>query len=278
MATHVVRRRRPDGLLRIRNTVTHVPPYSRLLSWGVVWGLAGALGVDAAPTQETTVSITSWSNVRGLVASRGEVVYPVASLKAGRQGVAVADILIGPDGRVRSVDVVESPDSEIASATASGLKAWKFKPVSAPGGGPAVVRSKIILYFRIANGRGEVLTPDEMVALHTGAATGAAALNPGPPPSSFATIDEEMYKRLVTQGTAKPILVDIRDRAGFGRGAYPGAINLPEREISSRAAAELPRNRQIVLDCPTAVGDLCSFAAASLWRQGFIQVVLLQRK
>lgn len=226
--------------------------------------------------QEPTVRITAWTNVRTLIETRTQVPYPPTSLASGRQGVAVADILIAPDGRVRTVEVLEAPDQDIASAVVGSLKTWTFKTVTDPGKGvPAAVRSKIILYFTIRNGRGEVLTPDEMASRRSGASDGS---NPaGVPPADFRTIGEDEYKRLA-RSKSKPILVDVRDRAAFQRGAYPGAVNLPEREIGSRAAAELPRDATIVLDCPKGAAELCRFAARSLWRDGFTQIVLLRRE
>jgi rhodanese-related sulfurtransferase len=228
--------------------------------------------------QESTVRITAWTNVRGLISSRSEVPYPPTSLKAGRHGVAVADVLISPDGVVRTIEVLEAPDPEIAAAVTAGLKGWKFKTVSNPATGtPAAIRSKIILYFHIENGRGQVLTPDEMVA-RRGKPAAVPATAQGPPPTTFPSVTEDQYKRLVAQGSPRPILVDIRDRPAFRSRAYPGAINLPEREMGSRAAAELPRGTQIVLDCPKTVAGLCDHAARSLWRQGFTKLLLLERE
>jgi rhodanese-related sulfurtransferase len=232
------------------------------------------VAVDVA--QEPTVRITAWNSVRTLIKSRTPVPYPPTSIASGRQGVVVADILIAPDGRVRTVEVVEAPDADIASAAAGSLKSWTFKPVSDPSRGvPAAVRSKIILYFHIRSGNGEVLTPDEMAARRAG--TGSGVSQSGVPPAEFSRIGEGEYQQLVARSKPKPILVDVRDRVEYRRGAYPGAVNLPEREIGSRALAELPQGATIVLDCPNAVAELCRFAARALWQDGFRQVLLLHR-
>jgi TonB family protein len=81
-------------------------------------------------------------------------IYPQVSLESGKSGVVVA--LVGSDaaGRVRSVDILQSPDAAIATSVRGALVRWVFTP--------AEKRGRVIIYFTIENERGLVLTPKQL--------------------------------------------------------------------------------------------------------------------
>jgi TonB family protein len=91
--------------------------------------------------------------------------YPVESLRRGIGGVAVAELSIGADGTVRSVAILESPDSRIASSVTRALRQWTFQPlIIAEFPDPLPVRGKLTFYFVPEGSEGEVLSAREMAA------------------------------------------------------------------------------------------------------------------
>jgi len=67
-------------------------------------------------------------------------------------------------GRVTTVDVQESPDPEIRRAVERAGRTWRFL-LDPPPAGHSGVTGKVILYFRIVNGRGEVHTAQQLLAI-----------------------------------------------------------------------------------------------------------------
>ena len=72
--------------------------------------------------------------------------------------------------------------------------------------------------------------------------------------------------------TADPVLVDPRARDLYAQGHRDGAVNIPERELQSRAAIELPHSRPVVVDCRRGSESMCDVAARILQRVGFPDV------
>lgn len=94
--------------------------------------------------------------------------YPESSLRNRATGVAVALVVSDPDGRVRSVDILQAPDSAIANSMRRSLIQWRFAGVAAPSLRPPLeARGRVILYFVIDRGNGLVLTPDQVRARRT---------------------------------------------------------------------------------------------------------------
>jgi rhodanese-related sulfurtransferase len=65
-------------------------------------------------------------------------------------------------------------------------------------------------------------------------------------------------------------VVDVRSPDEFADGAYPGAVNIPVRELGRRAD-EIPRERPVVLYCTT--GARSAMATRMLRANGFPDVV-----
>jgi len=91
--------------------------------------------------------------------------YPPRSLATGVTGVVVAEVTAAADGKVRAVDIVEAPDTEIGVAVRTALTQWRFSPVRVVGEAEArPVFATLVFYFVISNGKGMVLTPEEAPA------------------------------------------------------------------------------------------------------------------
>ena len=76
----------------------------------------------------------------------------------------------------------------------------------------------------------------------------------------------ELVARKIDGGAT---VVDVRSPAEFGRGAYPGAVNIPLPTLAARLA-EIPRDRPVVLYC--ASGIRSGHAARVLRGAGFADV------
>ena len=231
---------------------------------------ATAGGVRAESWQRNSIS-TSGANMLKLAVERPMPTYPPESLRAGRQGVVVTEIRVG-DGRMRSVTVLQAPDDRVAAEVTKALMQWTFRPIYAPGGAQAIVRSKLVFYFAIREGRGLVLTFQEMAELRRSEERLGAATAVEP---DYPAIDEDQWRRLAA--ATKPVLLDIQHREDFARGHLPGAVNIPVNELYYRIPSELFRARALVVDCPQSVAKLCPGAAFHLARAGFTKVSILHR-
>jgi rhodanese-related sulfurtransferase len=84
-------------------------------------------------------------------------------------------------------------------------------------------------------------------------------------------IGEPEFTRLMA-GTPKPVVLDPRERDEFGRDHREGAINIPYDEIDMRGRAELPRDRDIIIDCALGTAFPCQVASSRLLSLGFTRV------
>jgi TonB family protein len=84
--------------------------------------------------------------------------YPSQSVSARHTGVVVCDVEVSEVGRVANTHILEAPDSAIASATETAIRQWTFRPfVAASGTKSFVTRSRVIVYFRLIDGRPQVI-------------------------------------------------------------------------------------------------------------------------
>lgn len=233
----------------------------RLVCFTVIMFAFIALGATHFPAHAQGVSRTDEVGIRWSAIQAPKPVYPKAAIDKGMTGVVVASLLIGVDGRVETVVVLEAPDPLLASAVREAVKQWTFPPRSYAGPNGKSIQTKLAgnltFYFRISNGIGQVLNPEEMpgarwpkrpVPSNTKAQPAAkAAVLKGVPDALITTIDkEELSKQLAS---AHPIILDIRERDAFRRGHHEGAVNIPFGELGVRAPIELSAARPIVIDC-----------------------------
>jgi rhodanese-related sulfurtransferase len=61
-------------------------------------------------------------------------------------------------------------------------------------------------------------------------------------------------------------ILDVRERDDFKRQHRPGAVNIPENELSIRAYIEVDRQRPVVIDCTYTETRVCQNAANRLLR------------
>lgn len=213
--------------------------------------------------------------------------YPAAPLARGTEGVVVTSVTSTKEGRVERVDVLESPDEDMAAAVRAALAQWTI-PAPQPLGEstPYVARVKMTFYFQIRNGKGVVLAPDQVPGNEDVFAAfdrpPAGRGTPGAPPSQppvvtrhgdgAREIDQIEFVRLLAGSNT--VLLDIRDRDQFAGGAHPRARNVPANEVGTRSRAELPLAATIVIDCSRADTSRCQFAHDDLVGRGFKDVAI----
>ena len=151
--------------------------------------------------------------------------------------------------------VLEAPYPLLSAAVRDALVRWTFQPVDIMGS--AYKRTaRLTFYFRIENGAGKVLNPEEMPGARwprkpdpqkTETQPTAAPILMGAPESSIRFINENEFK--LELSSLRPVILDIRERDAFRHGHLEGAVNIPFAELQVRAPIELPQARPLVVDC-----------------------------
>lgn len=92
--------------------------------------------------------------------------YPRASVERGVQGVAVAAIVVGLDGRTEAVTVLQAPDSQCEEAVREALMRWMFGPVQVKDFPDERWRleGRVTFYFRFRGGQPVVLNPEQVAS------------------------------------------------------------------------------------------------------------------
>jgi hypothetical protein len=91
--------------------------------------------------------------------------YPVRSLSQGVSGLVVAEVTFGPDGKVKSAQLLQSPDVLIGEATISCASAWA---VGVSADRQLERTAKLYFYYVLSGGEGHVYlgnNPDDRKVL-----------------------------------------------------------------------------------------------------------------
>ena len=234
--------------------------------------LCGACGLGPAGPDEDRVPLASTSQlaIEDLATRKPFPRYPGMSLGNGTTGVAVASILLGFDGRMERVDVLEAPDSHVADAVRDALGQWVLPPIRFDNdpGVPYKGMATMVFYFLIVEGEGRVVSGPVLAAERST----ARPADGRPADDRPRRIDDAEFRELLE--TADPILVDPRERDLYAQGHRDGAVNIPGRELQSRAAIELPLSRPVVVDCRRGSESMCDVAARVLQMVGFPEVAV----
>ena len=223
--------------------------------------LPGACGLAPGDPNDLPPGTTSQAAIEYAALDKPFPHYPARSLENGAAGVAVASIVVGFDGRMERVDVLEAPDADIAEALQDSLERWVL-PVHP--GGPVRTAATMVFYFLIEAGEGRVVSGPFLAAERVGGGRPEA----GPP----RRIGEAELESLLETGGA--VVVDFRDRERYAEGHREGAVNLPLRELRTRAAVELPPAQVAIVDCTRGLGGTCEIAGRLLRLAGVSDVAL----
>ncbi len=214
--------------------------------------------------------------------------YPASSIKAGVSGIAVADLVAAATGGVQSVEVLEAPDQAIADAVRAALNQWTFPAAPFP------MQAKMTFYFRIEQGKGQVLNPQDMpggpvfqprpaAPTYTPENPPPVVKPPAPQPAKTIELRDENTTSITFEelqkltGASRPTILDVGDRASFKRGHLDGAINIPYDELLVRAGIELRGRHRIVIDCTQEQNFHCLVADHVLKDAGIKDVRILRR-
>jgi TonB family protein len=84
-------------------------------------------------------------------------VYPQSSFAAGTTGKAVVQVVFSKEGKVKSVENLESPDAAIAASVKAAVERWEFTPPVLRGTQDAVgMRGNLVFRFYISGGKPQV--------------------------------------------------------------------------------------------------------------------------
>ena len=91
-------------------------------------GIANGGGPGTAPACNAPVAGGIGGNLRQPVKLRDvKPIYPVSAQANGVQGTVVLKAIIGTDGFVRNVDVLRTPDADLATAATAAVQGWEFR-------------------------------------------------------------------------------------------------------------------------------------------------------
>jgi TonB family protein len=218
-----------------------------------------ASGIGEDKTQERRVPELARMNelpIRRRVIHKVIPEYPKESISRGAQGVAVVAIRISAEGKVVTCRGLEAPEDEIGRSVCTAARQWTFQPVTFSVDKtehPIPVDTKLTFYFQIEAGmKGIVSEP-------TVPPRGASIANTA---GRFTELRVTAFEKDFA-GKPGVSLVDIRDRNEFAGGRRAGAVNIPAAELTSRFR-ELATSRQIVIDCPASLQEVCAAVARSL--------------
>lgn len=131
------------------------------------------LGCYACQTAEMELSLSESAGVetwgtsdmefRRIARVRPEPGYPTMSFEMNRQGVVVAEVVAGEEGRVEQVRVLEAPDAHMEDEVRGALERWEIDPPVDEEGRAVRLRAKLFFYFVVENGKGVVRSPAEML-------------------------------------------------------------------------------------------------------------------
>lgn len=254
---------------------------------------AAGLACDTVAAQQPYFKMGEWA-LRGSTSSAPMPEYPREALRDKVSGVVVAAVRFGVDGRVDSVEILESPDALTGAAVRSAVSRWTMpaahgadRPRSYP------IAGKLTFYFQVRHGKGYVVDPDQMpggtprpqpAPAVTIPRSGVPSLNvPSAPAKSIPGSHGETLDTMTVSAFRKQaartrhVVLDSGEREAFRRGHWPGAVNIPFDELSVRSGPELPRDRLIAVDCTREDMQLCRWAGGRLVEQKFPKIVLLVR-
>ena len=212
--------------------------------------------------------------------------YPAASLTTQVAGVVVASVRFDLDGKLSTLEILESPDPHTAAAVRDALARWIVPPTQILGRETkSPIRGKLTFYFQVRDGKGVVLDPDEIpggpARPKPRPAQSAPPQGPAPAPPAVRTGGHATAKTITVEEfkkrSGKAIVLDVGEREAFKRGHWPGAVNIPADELQIRGGPELRRDGTIVIDCTQEQNFRCAAASSFLADQGFPSVLVMVR-
>jgi TonB family protein len=104
------------------------------------------LEIGAEAAEEAPLRVSPETMAMRIV-SRVEPLYPEEARRAGKEGLAVLDAVVAPDGSVKRLKTV-SGDDLLVKAAEEAVRLWKFEPYQSSGRA-VPVESTITIEFRL---------------------------------------------------------------------------------------------------------------------------------
>jgi TonB family protein len=86
--------------------------------------------------------------MQGLVLSKPNPIYPETAKRNRVSGTVVIKAVIGSDGRIHQMKLVQVPDPDLAIAAVAAVRQWTYKPYTL-NGVPVDVETQITVNFNI---------------------------------------------------------------------------------------------------------------------------------
>jgi TonB family protein len=115
---------------------------------GVPGGVAGGVGEDLPPD---TVVVKRFQPLPNSMTPLSMVYpfYPEEARVRGWEGAVAVRYIIGRDGRVRDVEVLERPERELFEKTVvKAIRNWRFRPLVKQGVAQEVIH-ELVVYFKL---------------------------------------------------------------------------------------------------------------------------------
>jgi len=110
---------------------------------------SSATGAPAASTKQQQRVRVSQGVIQRLKISEVAPSYPVEAKQAGVQGLVVLAAVIGKDGNIQSLKVLNSPSPALSQAAMDAVKQWKYRPFML-NGTPVEVDTQITVNFTLS--------------------------------------------------------------------------------------------------------------------------------
>lgn len=104
-------------------------------------------GPELKPVVEHIVKISS-GVIAGLKKSGPAPTYPESARQSRTQGTVILHVIIGRDGHVHRLQVVSTPDADLAISALSAVRQWIYKPYI-HNGEPTEVDTTVIVNFNL---------------------------------------------------------------------------------------------------------------------------------
>lgn len=111
---------------------------------------SGVVGPAPAPGSKLPQRVrVSQGVIQRLKVSDAPPSYPVEAKQAGIQGLVVLAAVIGKDGTIQSLKVLNSPSPALSQAAMDAVKQWKYRPFML-NGNPVEVDTQITVNFTLS--------------------------------------------------------------------------------------------------------------------------------
>jgi bla regulator protein blaR1 len=113
---------------------------------GMASVFAAAPPTPAMQNASQPIRVSSVAMQARLVHS-SQLKYPEAARKKNIQGTVTLDVVVGADGKVKSVKVADGP-KQLTKAAANAVKEWQYQPMML-NGKPIEVETTVALTFKL---------------------------------------------------------------------------------------------------------------------------------